>query len=42
MKYFNMAKENSGSPITERYTQEMIDAYTNPTDPQKYPEFQLA
>lgn len=39
MKYFNMAKENSGSPITERYTQEMIDAYTNPTDPQKYPSF---
>lgn len=39
MKYFNMAKENSGSPITERYMQEMIDAYTNPTDPQKYPSF---
>lgn len=39
MKYFNMAKENAGSPITERYTQEMIDAYTNPTDPQKYPSF---
>lgn len=39
MKYFNIAKENSGSPITERYTQEMIDAYTNPTDPQKYPSF---
>lgn len=39
MKYFNMAKENFGSPITERYTQEMIDAYTNPTDPQKYPSF---
>ena len=32
-KYFNMAKENSGSPITERYTQEMIDAYTGPDRP---------
>lgn len=39
MKYFNMAKENSGAPVTERYTQEMIDAYTHPTDPQKYPSF---
>lgn len=39
MKYFNMAKENSNAPAVERYTQEMIDAYTNPSDPQKYPSF---
>lgn len=39
MKYFNIAKDNSGAPVTERYTQEMIDAYTNPIDPNKYPSF---
>lgn len=39
MKYFNMAKDNSGAPATDRYTQEMIDAYTNPSDPEKYPSF---
>lgn len=39
MKYFNMAKDNSKAAASERYTQEMIDAYTNPTDKIKYPSF---
>lgn len=39
MKYFNMAKDNSGAPATDRYSQEMIDAYTNPSDKEKYPSF---
>lgn len=39
MKYFNMAKDNSGAPATDRYSQEMIDNYTNPSDPIKYPSF---
>lgn len=39
MKYFNMAKDNSGAPATDRYSQEVIDAYTNPSDPIKYPSF---
>lgn len=39
MHYFNIAKENSGAPATDRYTQEMINAYTNPSDPEKYPSF---
>lgn len=39
MKYFNIAKDNSGAPATDRYSQEMIDAYTNPSDPNKYPSF---
>ena len=39
MKYFNIAKDNSGAPATDRYSQEMIDAYTNPSDREKYPSF---
>jgi TonB-linked SusC/RagA family outer membrane protein len=39
MKYFNLAKDNSGAPITDRYTQEMINNYTNPSDPVRYPSF---
>ena len=39
MKYFNMAKDNSGAPATDRYSQEMIDAYTNPSDKERYPSF---
>lgn len=39
MKYFNMAKDNSGAPATDRYSQEMINNYTNPSDPTKYPSF---
>ena len=44
MKYFNMAKENSfinggASTVGNIYTQEIIDAYTNPTDEEKYPSF---
>lgn len=39
MKYFNIAKINSGSPQSQMYTQDMIDSYTNPTDKQKYPSF---
>ena len=39
MKYFNMAKDNSGAPATDRYSDEMIANYTNPSDPTKYPSF---
>lgn len=39
MKYFNMAKDNSNAPATDRYSQEMIANYTNPSDPNKYPSF---
>ena len=39
MKYFNMAKDNSGAPATDRYSDEMIANYTNPSDPTKYPNF---
>lgn len=39
MKYWNIAKKNSGKPVAEMYTQEMIDLYTNPSDPEKYPSF---
>lgn len=39
MKYFNMAKDNSGAPATDRYSEEMIANYTNPSDPTKYPSF---
>ena len=44
MKYFNIAKQNTfvnggANPLGNVYTQDMIDAYTNPTDKQKYPSF---
>lgn len=39
MKYFNMAKDNSGAPATDRYSEEMIANYTNPSDPTRYPSF---
>lgn len=44
MKYFNIAKQNTfinggANPVGATYTQEMIDAYTNPTDKEKYPSF---
>lgn len=39
MKYFNMAKDNSKAPAAERFTQAEIDAYTNPSDPSRYPSF---
>lgn len=39
MKYFNMAKDNSNAPLTDRYSDEMIANYTNPADPVKYPSF---
>ena len=34
-----MAKDNSGAPATDRYSDEMIANYTNPSDPTKYPSF---
>lgn len=39
MKYFNLAKDNSGAPATDRYSSEMIEAYTSPADPIQYPSF---
>lgn len=39
MKYFNLAKDNSGAPLTDRYSPEMIAAYTDPQDPTRYPSF---